>query len=103
MFDENGALLPVRSWPLIWRQGLVSGMDVEALFSGGKKGEKALKKLGTLTKIKLSDRVKRLELLGKHVDVKAFQENLNVSGALTLEEILDAANKKDRERGGKDT
>jgi len=99
LFDEAGALLPVRSWPLIWRQGLVSGLDVEALYKSGGK-DKIMEKIGTLSKVKLSDRVKRLELLGKHVDVQAFKERLEVGGALTLEQILDEVNRKDKERNG---
>ena len=61
-------------WPLIWRQGLVAGLDVETIGEGA----------GRITKIKLSDRVKRLELIGKHIDVQAFKEKIEHSGGITL-------------------
>jgi len=73
LYDENtGALKPVRLWPKIWRTGLVSGVEVEQQFAyqdGNKIPD------GVVTKIKLSDRVKRLELIGRHVSVGAFGED----------------------------
>lgn len=70
LFDENGHLKAVREWPLIWRQGLVAGVDVQAIGDGNI----------TLTKVKLSDRAKRLEMLGKHVFVGAFSEKHEHTG-----------------------
>lgn len=69
LYTADGALKPVHEWPLIWRQGLVAGMDVEELRSDGAV-------MGVIRKVKLSDRVKRLELLGKHVGVQAFRERV---------------------------
>lgn len=71
LYGADGALKPVANWPKIWRIGLVSGVETEQLFQwvdGNREPS------GVVTKIKLSDRIKRLELIGKHVDVKAFQE-----------------------------
>lgn len=59
--DEEGNIKPIHEWPLIWRQGLVAGFEVQS----GKDGS-------TITKVKISDRIKRLELLGKHIDIMAF-------------------------------
>ena len=39
---------------------------------------------GVVQKIKLSDRVKRLEMIGKHVDVSAFSENHNHTGSVSI-------------------
>ncbi len=36
--------------------------------------------IGQVTKVKLSDRIKRLELIGKHVDVQAFAERAEIGG-----------------------
>ena len=72
LYSESGALKPVHLWPKIWRQGLVAGVDVEqqyAFVDGDKVPD------GVITKIKLSDRVKRLELIGKHVAIGAFKDN----------------------------
>lgn len=72
LYDDGGNLLPVKQWPLIWRQGLVAG--VETVREKGKEGDDE----SFVDKIKISDRVKRIELLGKHVDVQAFKERVEV-------------------------
>lgn len=69
LYDENGSVKPVKEWPLIWRQGLVSGIKVAEEDSDD--GAKV-----TIREIKLSDRVKRLELLGKHISVNAFRDQI---------------------------
>ncbi len=73
LYADDGALKPIGDWPLIWRQGLVSGLDVGETFVEGAK-------LGQVTKLKLSDRIKRIELIGKHVGVGAFAERKEVGG-----------------------
>jgi len=88
LYDENGNLKSIHDWPLIWRQGLVSGMDIEVLYEGKGRDKEAV---GTLTKVKLSDRAKRLEMLGKHVNVQAFKEQLDVTGKITLEQLVAAS------------
>lgn len=67
LYLEDGSIKGIHDWPLVFRQGLIAGMDVDEITVGGVK-------IGTTTKIKLSDRIKRLELIGKHVDVQAFRE-----------------------------
>lgn len=73
ILDEAGAIKPVKEWPLIWRQGLVAGIDVQENMIEGEK-------IGQTVKIKLSDRIKRIELIGKHVNVQAFRERMEHSG-----------------------
>lgn len=63
----NGELKPIKDWPKTWRTTL-SGMDVT---------EMAGDATGLLKKIKWPDKVKNLELLGKHIDVSAFKENID--------------------------
>lgn len=72
----DGSLLPVTLWPKVWRTTL-SGMDVQTL---GSKED-----LSILKKVKWPDKVKNLELLGKHVMVQAFNEKSSVSGEITIE------------------
>lgn len=92
LHDENGNLKPIHEWPKIWRQGLVQGIEVEELFEGfGEDREH----IGRLRKIKLDSRIKRVELIGKHVSVKAFEETLNVKGLDGLAGRLDRARKRD--------
>lgn len=74
LLDENGALKPVREWPLIWRKGLVAGLDVEEIKQDGAV-------VGVIRKVKMSERHKRTELIGKHVRVQAFNEKVEVTGA----------------------
>lgn len=72
----NGELKPIKDWPKVWRTTL-SGMDVTEMA-----GDAA----GLLKKIKWPDKVKNLELLGKHVDVQAFKENIKAehSGSIGI-------------------
>ena len=72
IYDDEGALLPVSDWPLIWRQGLVTGIDTE-IIRGPDGNEMRLVK-----KIKFSDRVRRLELICKHVTVRAFEDRISL-------------------------
>ena len=63
----NGELKPIKDWPKVWRTTL-SGMDVVEMASADS--------AALLKKIKWPDKVKNLELLGKHVTVQAFKENI---------------------------
>lgn len=89
LFDTQGNLLPVDEWPLVFRTGLVAGIEVEELFEG--RGEDR-EHIGRVRKIKLSDRLKRIELVGKHVDVLAFKERSEVDTPAngTLSQLLGA-------------
>ncbi|HEK3017733.1 terminase small subunit [Proteus sp. G2609] len=69
ILNESGDLKPVRDWPKAWRTTL-SGLDVMSI-STGEEGTDTL-----LKKIKWPDKVKNLELLGKHVKVQAFKEQI---------------------------
>lgn len=83
---ETGALLPVHEWPLIFRQGLVAGIDVEVIRDPESGAE-----VGFVKKIKVSDRAKRLEMIGKHVGVKAFEDRIAVTGLDALADRLERA------------
>lgn len=73
LYSEDGTLRPVKEWPAIWRKGLVAGLDVEEVKSSDGV-------IAQVRKVKLSDRTRRLELIGKHVDVQAFRERHELSG-----------------------
>ncbi|MBT8411783.1 MAG: terminase small subunit [Octadecabacter sp.] len=77
LYTQDGALRPVHEWPLIWRKGLVAGLDVEEIATDGVV-------IGHVRKLKLSDRVKRLEMIGKHVEVQAFREQVATTGQITI-------------------
>ena len=63
LYDENGNLKSIHDWPEIWCTGLIAGIDTES--KGGNT---------TIDKIKVADRAKRLEMIGKHINVGAFEE-----------------------------
>lgn len=77
LYTEEGSLKPVHMWPEIWRKGLVAGLDVhqEYEYEDGQKIPD-----GMIMKVRLSDRIKRLELIGKHVDVQAFPTKVEHTG-----------------------
>lgn len=91
LFDDKGDIKPVAQWPKIWRQGLVAGLEVEALFEGFGDDRQ---QIGVVKKLKLSDRVRRLELIGKHVSVNAFQETVNVAGVEALADRIARAKER---------
>lgn len=85
LYAENGSLRPVAEWPLIWRQGLVAGVET---VREGKGDDEA----SFVDKLKLSDRTRRLELIGKHVDIQAFKDRVEHSADEGLAAALAAGN-----------
>ena len=43
LYTEDGSLKPITEWPLIFRQGLVAGLDVDEEFEDGVKVSRATK------------------------------------------------------------
>lgn len=72
ILNDDHSVKPVHAWPKIWRQ-LIPAMDVVEM-----KGEKGMQAF--IKKVKLPDKVKNLELLGKHVNVGAFRERVSLGG-----------------------
>lgn len=89
LYREDGSVKPVHEWPLIWRQGLVAGIKHQEVrdHEGNATGD-------VIVDIKVSDRTRRLELIGKHVNVQAFQENIQHKGLDALAERLGRAKKR---------
>ncbi len=76
LYDEGGNIKPVTEWPLVWRQGLVAGFEVTELFDGTGKDRKHV---GRMRKVKLTDRTRIKELIGRHIDVGAFKDKVEHS------------------------
>ena len=93
--DESGNLKPIHEWPKVWRTGLVAGIETTQERDGTDAEGKPV--YATVRKVKLSDRVRMVELIGKHVDVAAFKEQIAMSGDLSFGERL----KRAEERVGK--
>lgn len=92
LFDDQGALKPVRQWPAIWRRGLVAGVKVTEMFETIEQdGVAARVHVGNMVEVKLADRAKRLEMFGRHRAVKAFKDAvaLNLPSSVTkfLEQV----------------
>ena len=68
ILDDCGDFLPIRKWPKVWRTTL-SGLDIAIINSGDTEA--------IIKKIKWPDKVKNLELLGKHIGVGAFSEKVD--------------------------
>lgn len=89
LYNDDNTLKPIKEWPDVWCQGLIAGIETEAITIGKGKDKQTI---GHTTKLKLANRTKLLELLGKHVDIQAFVDKLDVSGTITLESIVSTAN-----------
>ncbi len=85
ILEDEGGFKSISKWPKVWRSFL-SGMDVSEVFAGSG-DDRAI--VGMMKKIKWPDKVKNLELMGKHVSVQAFRENINHSGSLEIESLTD--------------
>lgn len=77
LYNLDGSLKPVHEWPEVWRKGLVAGVEVLEEFAGtGKDREQ----IGRVKKVKLADRVKVKELIGRHVNIGAFRDKVEHTG-----------------------
>lgn len=74
ILDDDLSLKPLSQWPMSWRRYL-SGFDLSEMFEGTGK-DRAM--VGILKKIKWPDKVKNLELLGKHINVNAFRDQVGI-------------------------
>ena len=76
IIDDENKVLPVKQWPLIWRQ-MINGFDFETIVEderdddGNKIGKFAITQM---KKFKTMDRNAVLEKIGKHINVGAFNE-----------------------------
>lgn len=77
----DGSVKAVAEWPKVWRTTL-SGIDVMEIQSGDT--------AGILKKIKWPDKVKNLELIGKHINVGAFEIKQRISISDDFDELMGA-------------
>ncbi|WP_342612475.1 terminase small subunit [Burkholderia ambifaria] len=74
IMNDDMSLKPVSEWPKVWRQYL-SGFDLAELFEGN--GD-AREMVGILKKIKWPDKLKNLEMLGRHFGM--FNDRVRLQG-----------------------
>ncbi|WP_272688421.1 MULTISPECIES: terminase small subunit [unclassified Providencia] len=82
ILTNTGDIKPISEWSPIWRKS-VAAFDIIDI-----DGDTRIKK------VKLLDKVKILELVGKHVDVNAFRERYQVDVTISLADKLAAARKR---------
>lgn len=72
ILDADGNMLPVGDWPDAWRTS-VGAIEISQVRTTGET-------TSCLKKVKLPDKLRNLELLGKHTDVSAFGNRIEVTG-----------------------
>ncbi|HBS2800871.1 terminase small subunit [Klebsiella pneumoniae] len=83
ILTSTGELKPITQWPKLWRTTL-SGLDVIEMAAEGNT-------TALLKKIKWPDKVKNLELIGKHIDVQAFREQVKTEHVVeSISELMDS-------------
>ncbi|RDT35827.1 terminase small subunit [Citrobacter freundii] len=95
ILNDDGTMKPIREWPKIWRTTL-SGFDLSSTIMN--MDETSIETI--LKKIKWPDKVKNLELIGKHVDVNAFRERLEIDVKMTIAEKMAKARKRVQAQAG---
>lgn len=75
ILQEDGKLKPVHKWPKIWRQ-MINSIDLKT------------------GKIRLPDKLKNIELIGKHIGVRAFTEQLEITDTTGIAERMEKARKR---------
>lgn len=83
LYDEDNCLLPMNKWPKDMGRA-VAAVKSNELFDGyGKDKEQ----IGMTREVKLWNKEKSLELIGKNLHL--FTERVNIEGKMTLEDLLD--------------
>jgi phage terminase small subunit len=77
--EDLSGVRPLSEWPKAWRIS-INAIDIADLFDHSNGGKELS---GLIKKIKWPDKVKNLELLGKHTDVNAYKETVNHTGEMT--------------------
>lgn len=84
ILHEDLTIKPLSQWPKIWRT-MISGIDLNTTRTHTEEGSV---EENILKKMKWPDKVKNLDLIGKHVDVQAFNDRLNITANITLEDLM---------------
>lgn len=82
IMDDNFSLKPISQWPKVWRQYISNIENMEEFEGFGEDREQ----IGWLKKIKWPDKVKNLELLGKHISVQAFKEQVKTEQTVEIKD-----------------
>lgn len=89
LYAEDGSLLHPRDWPDVWQHGLVTHIQTTQLYGppDPKTGKPTV--IGQLKDVTFADRVKRIELFGRHINIQAFKEKVAVGVDAPLRALFD--------------
>jgi len=105
-YDQKGDLLPLHEIPPEVRAA-IAGVDVftEVQYGPGRtevnedgESEKVKEVVGRTKKLKLYDKAKALELLGKHL--KLFTDKVDIGGKITLADLVEASQAEGKKTKG---
>jgi len=82
-YPGTGQLRPIHEWPKIWRQGLVGGIKTRQERTSDDEA------LAEIVEVKLSDRSNRLKMIGDHIGVQAFKQQIEHSGSVSVESLIE--------------
>lgn len=82
ILEDDGNFKPIAEWPLVWRT-TISAFEITELRS-------STDVAGFLKKAKLPDKLKVVELIGRHINVSAFRENVQMNANLSGIDALHA-------------
>ena len=88
-YDSNGTLLPPDKWPDSLAR-VVQAVETEEIYDGRGKDRQPI---GTTKRLKMWDKLRALELLGKNL--RMFKEEVEHSGTLSLEALVEGSMKPD--------
>lgn len=107
ILNDDGGMKPIAEWPKVWRTSSARWISLPSrLLRPPCKKENGEADLSVedvehiLKKVKWPDKVKNLELIGKHVDVNAFKERPEVSGTVTIAERMAKARDRVKKQAG---
>lgn len=96
IYNQDGTLRPIHEWPETWRK-MTRSVKVHELWEGS--GAERMQ-IGQVKEASFIDRLKALEMIGKHTNVRAFLERMEVATDQELTERLLKGRRRARERGG---
>ena len=76
LYDEDGTLKPANDWPEVWRAGWSRTSRPPSSTAKDHTGKPVV--IGRMKDVTFADRVKRIELLGRHIAVQAFKERVQI-------------------------
>jgi phage terminase small subunit len=85
ILDSGGSIKPTNEWPAAWRTSIDS---IEVIERSSVTEQSQVPEV-LIKKIRWPNRLKNLELLGKHTEIQAFSEKANNPG-IGIEALLDS-------------